>query len=99
MGWVGEVPPVSTQHLCTGSVCLMHESDQLNQISKKFIKVYICAYWHTAVLMEGYIRLARDYLGMYSSPNRKCVSKTRVGYRVGQGLHFRLFQKQCGGGL
>ena len=38
-------------------------------------------------------------LGTYSSLNRKCVSETRVGYRVGQGFHFRLFQKQCGGGL
>ena len=38
-------------------------------------------------------------LGTYSSPKRKCVSETRVGYRVGQGFHFRLFQKQCGGGL
>ena len=35
----------------------------------------------------------------YSSPNRKCVSETRVWYRVGQGFHFQLFQKQCGGGL
>ena len=36
-------------------------------------------------------------LGTYSSPNRKFV--TRVGYTVGQGFHFQLFQKQCGGGL
>ena len=27
------------------------------------------------------------------------VSETRVGYRVGQGFHFWLFQKQCGVGL
>ena len=32
----------------------------------------------------------------YSSPNRKCVSETRVGYRVGQGFHFRLFRNSAG---
>ena len=33
-------------------------------------------------------KLNRGGLGTYSSPNRKCVSETRVGYRVGQGFHF-----------
>ena len=43
--------------------------------------------------------LGQSGRGTYSSPNMKCVSETRVGYRVGQGFHFRLFQKQCREGL
>ena len=48
--------------------------------------------------------LFRQGLGMYTcsslnTVNRKCVSETRVGYRVGQEFHFWLFYKQCRGGL
>ena len=41
----------------------------------------------------------QEGLGTYSSPNWKCVSETMVGYRVRQGFHPRLFQKQYRGGL
>ena len=35
-------------------------------------------------------------LGTYSSLNRKCVSETRVGYRVGQGFISGCFRNSAG---
>ena len=48
---------------------------------------------------QSKLQVGKAWERIASSPNRKCVSETRLGYRVGQGFHFRLFQKQCGGGL
>ena len=51
------------------------------------------------IIMQATENWRQEGLGTYSSPNWKCVSETMVGYRVGQGFHLRLFQKQYRGGL
>ena len=63
-----------------------------------------CIYQYFILFILCVIRTASENscgggLGTYSSPNRKCVSETRVRYRVRQRFHFWLIQKQCGGGL
>ena len=40
--------------------------------------------------------MVTESLGTYSSPNRKCVSETRVGYRVGQGFISSCFSNSTG---
>ena len=56
----------------------------------------LCLPWY---YKQSKLQVGKAWERIASSPNRKCVSETRLGYRVGQGFHFRLFQKQCGGGL